>query len=85
MKKRKPYKRKPTKPTIRRRTTDRLLSTCRQKDNKVLDVIAKIIRLAVLMGICGLLFIVYLIPKKQESSGQFKKKQKKQKLKKVWI
>lgn len=58
MAKRKPYKRKPTRATQRRRTTrSTAKSRKKQKENKLLDVIAKIIRLIVLIGICG--FIIY--------------------------
>ncbi len=58
MKKRRPYKRKPVKPTIRKRTTRSTTKPRgRKKDNKLLDVIAKIIRMVVLIGICA--FIIY--------------------------
>jgi|GEM_PF-467766 len=58
MAKRKSYRRKPAKPTQRRRTTRSTVKSRRkQKENKLLDVIAKIIRLIVLIGICG--FIIY--------------------------
>lgn len=58
MAKRKPYKRKLTRATQRRRTTrSTAKNRKKQKENKLLDVIAKIIRLIVLIGICG--FIIY--------------------------
>ena len=58
MAKRKPYRRKPAKSTQRRQTTrSTAKSRKKQKENKLLDVIAKIIRMIVLIGICG--FIIY--------------------------
>ncbi len=58
MAKRKPYRRKPAKSTQRRQTTrSTTKSRKKQKENKLLDVIAKIIRMIVLIGICG--FIIY--------------------------
>ena len=58
MAKRKPYRRKPAKSTQRRQTTrSTAKNRKKQKENKLLDVIAKIIRMIVLIGICG--FIIY--------------------------
>jgi len=58
MTRRRSYKRKPTKSTIRRRTTRATVKRHRkQTKSKALDVIAKIIRLIILIGICT--FIIY--------------------------
>jgi len=63
------YKRKPTKSTTRKRTTRATVKRRRkQTENKVLDIIAKIIRLAVLIGICG--FIIYQLFTPDEKSNQ---------------
>jgi len=53
-----PYRRKPTRSSKRRRTTRASVTRRRKpKQSKALDVVAKIIRLAVLIGICA--FIIY--------------------------
>lgn len=81
MAKRKPYKRKPAKSTLRRRTTrSTAKSRRRQKENKVLDVVAKIIRLVVLIGICAFIIYRLFLPEKKGEQPSAQKEAKKVKV-----
>lgn len=81
MAKRKPYKRKPTRSTQRRRTTRSIVkSRRRQKENKVLDVVAKIIRLTVLIGICAFIIYRLFLPEKKGEPPPIQKQEKKLKV-----
>ena len=66
MTRRRSYKRKPTKSTKRRRTTRAKVKPRRkQTESKVLDFTAKLIRLAVLMGICAFIIYRLFLPEQQ--------------------
>ncbi|UCE04521.1 MAG: divergent polysaccharide deacetylase family protein [bacterium] len=69
------YKRKLSKSTKKRRTTRAAVKRRRkQTESKVLDIVAKIIRLAVLIGICA--FIIYQLFRPDEKSDQPTKQEK---------
>lgn len=81
MAKRKPYKRKPTRYTQRKRTTrSTVKGRRRQKENKALDVIAKIIRLVVLIGICAFIIYRLFLPGKKGEHPPIQKEEKKVKV-----
>ena len=78
MAKRKPYKRKPTRYTQHRRKTRSTVKTRRrQNENKLLDVVAKIIRLVVLLGICAFIIYRLFLPAKKGEQPPIQKQEKK--------